>query len=197
MDNLLSTLKGEYARTLILILIPGAIAFEPYAVLLYNLYFIKVTSLKDSIAVLSIIYLLCSVFAGFIIQDIGSRIEIKLDKFYCWKHGLSRDNFYSIFELYLFNERKEEYIITHYYRSLLVRMRFELHTCASIVLLWSGYVIKYFIQDFAIDWTKTIWFAAISIVTFGYLLYEAKEGVKILHKLRKKINDKFKPSLVP
>jgi hypothetical protein len=195
LDNILSTLKGEYARTLILILIPGAIAFEPIAVLFYKKYSFKIVHV-ESLVLLVLIYFLASLFYGFLIQDLGSRIEIKLDKYYCWKHKVSTQAFYDQFELYMFNKKEEDYIITHYYRSLLVRLRFELHTCAAIILLWIGSILRWgILRDFDFSITKTWPFVLSSVLIFGYLLYEAKEGVKILHKLRIKINGKFKPSL--
>jgi hypothetical protein len=192
MDNILSTLKGEYARTLILILIPGAIALEPFAIMIYKFQSLKIKDLHDYITLVSIIYVLAAIFVGFIIQDIASRLEIRLDKWYCKKNDLDIEKFYEQFDLYLFNEKKEDYIVTHYYRSMLVRMRFELHTCASITILLVGSLLRTFMETgFKIDWIKSIWFVLISLALLFYLLYESKEGVSLLHKFRRKVNDKF------
>jgi hypothetical protein len=196
MDSILSTLKGEYARTLLLILIPGAIALEPLAIILYKFQKLNIPQLSDYIVLVAIIYVVASIFLGFIIQDIGSRIEIQLDKCFCKKKKIEVDNFYESFEQYLFNKKEEDYIITHYYRSMLIRLRFELHTSASIVILLLGSLIRIFIEkDFKIDCKSSIWFIVICFFVLGYLLFEAKEGVELLYKLRSKINKKFKPSI--
>jgi hypothetical protein len=196
MDSILSTLKGEYARTLLLILIPGAIALEPFAIILYKFQRVQIPQLSDYIVLVAIIYVVTSIFVGFIIQDIASRIEIKLDKRYCKRNSIKIEDFYEAFELYLFNKKEEDYIITHYYRSMLIRLRFELHTSASIIIMLFGSLIRVFIEkDFKIDYLSSIWFILICLSIIFYLLFEAKEGVKLLYKLRIKIITRFQPSL--
>ena len=110
----------------------------------------------------------------------------------------SKKTFDGQFELYLFNKKEEEFIITHYYRSMLVRMRFELHTCASLMIIWIGGVFRIIVEPkFKLDWANTLWFVLITLLVFGYLLFEAFKGIETLHYLRIRINRKFNPSLTP
>lgn len=193
MDNILSTLKGEYARTLLLILIPGAIAFEPFSILLYKYFDLHIKDLKEYIVIVSLVYFLAALLVGFIIQDLGARLEMILDKLYCLNNESEGEKFDDVFEDYLFNKKEEDYIVTHYYRSMLVRMKFELHTCASIFLLWIGSFLRAIIDtEFHLSWPRTLWFVSISLVVFLYLLIEAYRGVETLHHFRTKINEKFK-----
>jgi hypothetical protein len=168
--DILSTLKSEYSRTFILILIPGLLAITPIADLFYHLYFLGERELYTYLAIM---IFLAAVMAGFVIQDLGARLEMKLDQLYCTmnrkgrKHcnfwigdvvvGLSDfitiknndsyrsmyNEFTSQFNLYLFNLRHENHIITHYYRSMLVRLKFEVHLIVAIIMMWLGLVTKY------------------------------------------------------
>src|SRR5690242_14997083 len=110
MDNILSTLKGEYARTLLLILIPGAIAFEPFSIMLYKDFSLRIENLHEYVIYAALVYFLASIFCGFIIQDLGSNLEMKLDKIFCKRKKKNRANFYRQFETYLFNKKEEDYI---------------------------------------------------------------------------------------
>lgn len=192
--DILSTLKTEYSRTLILVIIPGSIALEPYGVMLYKYFDIHTNGLNDFFIYLALSYLFASIFLGFVIQDLGARLEVILDKLFCWFSNRNHIKFNKLFTLYLFNKREEDYIITHYYRSLLVRLKFELHTVIAIFIMWSGFFIRaFFIEKYKIDNERTCVFILISSAVFIYLLYEAFEGVKQLHKHRVLINRKFKP----
>src|SRR5450755_1262850 len=84
--DILSTLKGEYSRTLILILIPGGIAVLPIADIFFELYF---KTQKDVLGYFAIMCFIASILFGFICQDLGARIEIMLDGIYC---SLNREN---------------------------------------------------------------------------------------------------------
>lgn len=195
--DILSTLKTEYSRTLILIIIPGSIALEPFGVMLYKYFDLHINDLNDFFIYLSLSYLFASIFLGFLIQDLGARLEILLDKLFCHLSKRNYTKYDKLFTLYLFNSREENFIITHYYRSLLVRLKFELHTVVAIFIMWLGFAIRAFVvEKYVIDNSRTFVFLLISLATFIYLLYEGFEGVKQLHKHRVLINRKFKPRLV-
>jgi hypothetical protein len=218
--DILSTLKGEYSRTLILILIPGGIALAPFA----NIYFKLFFKSENPITYFAVLCFIAAILFGFIMQDIGARIEMQLDKIFC---ALNRENrtsysvrlfgiisgityyifckkrddykkmkedFYNCFDLYLFNLRHEKYIITHYYRSMLVRLKFEVHTLAAILVMWIGIFLNWRVFEYSIDWklTRILFFTTFSIGL--YLAWEAYFGVKTLHSFRMDINEKFKPS---
>jgi hypothetical protein len=160
--------------------------------LLYKYFDLHINELKDYVVLLSLIYAFIALLIGFIIQDVGSRIEMILDRLYCKNNEDEADSFSATFESYLFNQRKEDYIVTHYYRSMLIRMKFELHTCASIVLLWVGSFLRAIIdKQFHWNFHLTFWFVLISAAVFAYLLIEAYDGVETLHYYRKKINEEF------
>lgn len=193
--DILSTLKTEYSRTLILIVIPGAIALEPYGIILYHYFDLKVADFKDYFIYVAIGYLFASVFIGFVLQDLGARLEVLIDWLYCRGMDKEHRKFNGIFKKYLFNKKEEDYIITHYYRSLLVRLKFELHTIVAIAFLWIGMAIRVYIADnFIIDMKRTMIFVILSFLVFAYLLFEAFFGVKALHYHRVRINRKFRPS---
>jgi hypothetical protein len=193
--NILSTLKSEYSRSLILLVIPGSIALFPYSVMLYKYYDLHVDKLESYFIYIAFIYLFASLFIGFIIQDLGARLEEYYDSLYCQKNKKSESGYLRQFQKYLFNKRREDYIITHYYRSMLVRMKFELHTVCGILILWMGMTIRAFwVEKFAIDCSRTLAFITISLIVFVYLNIEAYKGIKTLHFYRNQINKKFKPS---
>lgn len=192
--DILSTLKSEYARTLILLVIPGAIALEPYAIMLYSYFDLHVTDFKDYFLYVAISYLFASIFVGFIIQDLGARLEVFYDWLYCKIHQKNYKLYNRQFSRYLFNKKEEEYVVTHYYRSMLVRMKFELHSVVAILILWSGMIIRACITDLTIDWTRTNIFIIISGLIFIYLNFEAYKGVRTLYFFRSLINKKFRPN---
>lgn len=193
--DILSTLKSEYSRTVIMIVIPGAIALFPFCLIIYNIFHLQRISFKDYVIYISLIYLFASVFLGFIIQDLGARLEMILDKKCYEKKDKEYLDFNETFELYLFNKKQEEFIITHYYRAMLVRLKFELHTIVAIILLLIGFLIRYLLESpFELSWARTILFLFICISLLLYLFYESIKGVETLHNFRIRINKKFNPT---
>jgi hypothetical protein len=78
---------------------------------------------------------------GFLKNKLENYFEGIVYYFFCDKgpeYKAIRISFNECFSLYLFNLRYEKHIITHYYRSMLVRLKFEVHTIARIFLLWLG-----------------------------------------------------------
>lgn len=193
MIDILSTLKGEYSRTLVLIVIPGAIALQPFAVIIYDHCNPTKIFISQLLIYASILYLISSIFIGFVIQDIGARIELFLDRIYC-KNPKEYEAYQDRFTSYLFNKREEEYIVTHYYRAMLIRLKFELHTVVAILFYWLAMIAKFALLNYKIDWNKTISLLIISFCTLIYLLWEASKGVETLDDYRKLINQKFKPT---
>jgi hypothetical protein len=191
--DILSTLKTEYSRTIILVIIPGSIAIFPYAQILCAHWNIQLNDSNNYWLYGAFTYLFASIFMGFLLQDLGARLEMALDWLYCKVNNISYPTYNSIFELYLFNKRQENYIVTHYYRSLLVRTKFELHSIGAIILLWLGLCVKYSFEKFYIDYSKTTAFVSISGSVLVYLAYEAYKGVGTLHSFRQQINRKFGP----
>jgi hypothetical protein len=175
--------------------IPGSIALFPFSIMLYNYYDLHINKLESYFIYIAFIYLFASLFVGFIIQDLGACLEEYFDSVYCRNNKRSKSGYLRQFQKYLFNKRQEDYIITHYYRSMLIRMKFELHSVCAILILWFGMTIRAFwIESFAIDWSRTLAFIFISAFIFIYLNLEAYNGVKTLHFYRNQINKKFKPS---
>ena len=196
--DILSTLKGEYARTVILIVIPGAVALQPYYSLLLNEnnFFYNT---ENTLIFHALIYLLLSIFIGYISQDFGARLEICFDKIHCKLTKKNYDDFLMRFNTYLFNKRDEDLIATHYYRSMLIRLKFELHMISAILILLVGLVLKMLLADcFIIDWPKSIIFLITSISLLSYLSFEAIKGVETLDYFRLNINrnSKMKIDLV-
>jgi hypothetical protein len=192
--DILSTLKSEYSRTLILIVIPGVVALQPFCLMLLEYYNIEMTKIKDYLIVGTFSYLFASILIGFIIQDIGARLEILLDRKYCKWNNIKYSIFTTRFQKYLFNKKEEDYIIIHYYRSMLVRLKFELHLVISILVLWLGMVFRACLtENFVFDWKRTIVFIIISLAILIYQLIEAYRGVEFLHFFRGRLNRKFKP----
>ncbi|MDZ4071817.1 MAG: hypothetical protein U1C70_08340 [Sediminibacterium sp.] len=189
--DILASLKSEYARALILIVIPGAISLAPFYLLCQD----DITLLfkgKTSEIYQSVIYLLLSFSLGHVVTDLGARYETILDRRYCKKKKINYDIFLNRFNLYLFNKKQEDLIATHYYRSMLLRLQFELHHIVAICLLLIGMLLRLiFVENFIIDWQKTIVFLVIALSLLLYLRYEAIKGVETLDYFRLNINRKI------
>jgi hypothetical protein len=180
--DILSTLKGEYSRTIILILIPGAVAFIPYFLLL-NQYFDFSILKEGSLIYYVLAYIFASLGVGFLLQDLGARIENKMDWTANGKNANRYKGFIKQFTMYLFNKREEEFIF-----------KFELHMIASIVVLWVGMIIDCLLSN-SIDWNRTIVFAGLSLTCWVYLVFEAYRGVQVLGYYRRLINRRFRPRI--
>jgi hypothetical protein len=194
--DILSTLKSEYSRTVILIVIPGAIALEPYSIILYQYFNLTITGLSEIFIYTAVVYLFASLFSGFILQDLGARLEVFLEKIYCKRNRVNHDNYIKVFEVYLFNLREENYIVTHYYRSMLIRTKFELHSISAIIFLWIGMILRVFLDsNLNLDNQRTFIFAIFSFTIFAYIVIEAYKGIQTLHYYRELINEKFHPTI--
>ena len=136
--EIVSTFKNEFSRTFLLIFIPGAITISPFLRLLINQveFIFKVTS--QSYLTVEILIFSFVLFIGYMIQNIGSRIEQCLDKWFCRVKHIDYSSFDSQFQKYLFLQANEKLIVTSYYRSMLIRLKFELHSISSICIILIG-----------------------------------------------------------
>jgi diacylglycerol kinase len=178
-----STLKNEIFRPLTMIVIPGAFALAPYVAVLAK-YFPKFSEFMKSETNLFLVALLLATTAiGFILEDIGSRIEDSIDWLLC-KIKPGRKEYWSE---YLKLKTQDDYIGQRYLRTIYIRFKFELSMAPALAvclygLSWANQLTNTWSQE---SMQKLTWFIVAIIV---YLLVEAYNSAVVLGTLHKSIS---------
>lgn len=175
--------QRKVLRTLITLVLPGAILFAPYfAVLLHHYpnwadYWIK------SPGSTLVVGFVASLAVGLIIDNLGTFIEARI-----WDKLLTRvdpehmNNWWKYLAC-----RADEVLVAHgYLRSLLLRMKFELDFSVALFfalpgLYWIGKLKDFWCSVF--DWSF-LKYSVIGIVIILYLLWESYQSAKNLSKVR-------------
>jgi hypothetical protein len=85
----------------------------------------------------------------------------------------------------------KEAAMMRYYRSILLRMKFELHTSISIIIMLIGHLILRLFYTVKIDWARTGTYVGICLAVLVYLLFESYTAVNTLHELRTRMNEDY------
>ena len=186
--------KAESQKNIIYYLLPGVIAFWPYSILMYRYFDFHLNSkLGDYFIYVSIVFFILSMGFGTLVEDLGARIELWLDRAFQVLNGISETSFDVVWNKYLTVKipKAKEPAIMRYYISLLLRLKFELHTSISIGIMLVGHLLLRLFYPLKIDWPRTGTYIGICILVLIYLLFESYSGVSALHNLRVKINDDY------
>jgi hypothetical protein len=187
-------LKADSQKNIIYYLLPGVIAFWPYSIIFFRYFRIHLgDKLSDYLIYSALIFFVLSMGLGTLIEDIGGRVEMWLDDFFQKTRLSNSEDFDGIWNEYLIIKipRTKEPPIMRYYRTILLRLKFELHTIISIILMLVGHSLLNFLYPGKIDWVRTLIYLATCVIIIGYLLYEAYKGVDRLHDLRTRMLNDF------
>jgi len=181
MKEIFSAFGSEVFRPLVTIVIPGAMAISVWFVVLLQ----KFTKLYDlavgNHAETTLLLALCSVAAGLLIEDVGSRFESRyLDGRLGAQPDFSAHS--EEWKQYLRLVFKIEPVGQRYLRAILLRFKFELGT--AIALLSSGIGLPLTTLTFC----KALTCSAAFIAAAAYLLFvEARSSHRLLSKIRHEI----------
>jgi hypothetical protein len=144
--DLTSALKNEVLRPLAITVVPGASAVAPYVVLVHH-YNPDFTHFGDRYPVLYVALVLFGVLAaGFVLEDIGARIEANI-----WDPLIERDTGSQMEDwhsLMLYSQVPEP-VGHRYMRTMTLRFKFELSFGLSLIAMWFGLLW--------IESTKILW----------------------------------------
>lgn len=180
MKELFAAFNRDFFRALATLIIPGSIALSSWAVyLVLRFERLKVLVSNNHIETAFPLFILM-VFIGLVIEDIGSRIEARMDTSADRAtNGQHTKDWYS----YLKTAFVCEAIGRRYIRTLVTRLKFELGTSVRLLIADVGVVILY--VDSLLSLRALIVFLALSLVLAGYLaLVEARASHRLLAKAR-------------
>ncbi|MEW6128132.1 MAG: hypothetical protein AB1757_13915 [Acidobacteriota bacterium] len=179
--DIISALKSELFRPLIILFIPGVTASSPYALLLGH-YIPQVKFFRESQpSAFVVIITICALAVGLILEDVGSRIEVGWDKLLKKQDATHEENWNNYLRLKL----KDEIVGQRYLQTFLTRMKFELSMAPALILFSIGL--------FWLNWVYSISVCAsltITVVVLGlaaYLLWESYSSAQVLSNTRKQI----------
>jgi hypothetical protein len=179
--DLSSTFKSEVYRPIVTVLIPGATALAPYLFILNHKYSGISAFAEKYTAISSVIILLLSIVAGFILENIGARIESNL-----WDNMQSDNNTHKEeWYKYLRTAFLHEPVGQRYLRTVTLRMKFELSFGVSIIPVCLGFLWLYNIG--LIDCSVLIYSGLSLAALFFYLMCESYSSSKVLSSLRKEL----------
>ena len=136
-SNFFSAFTSEVFRPLVTLLIPGTIAISTWFVgLLWHFPDLR-TIVYNNHAEVGIVLALAMTFAGLVLEDIGARVESRLDSRKEKQDGKLFENWYG----YLRTAFKTDPIGRRYVRALVLRLKFELGIAfamlsAGVGVLW-------------------------------------------------------------
>jgi hypothetical protein len=137
MPNFFSAFTSEVFRPLVTLLIPGAIAISTWFVgLLWHFHDLQ-TLVHNNHAEADLLLVLAMTFVGLVLEDLGARVESRMDSRREKQTGKQFDHWYA----YLRTAFKADPIGRRYLRTLVLRLKFELGTAfamlsAGVGLLW-------------------------------------------------------------
>jgi len=186
--------KAESQKNIIYYLLPGAIAFWPFSIIIYKYFdFHLASKLTDYLIYVSIGFFILAMGFGTLVEDLGCRFEIWLDGACQYFKKIPQATFYDIWYKYLLMKlpKPKETVIMRYYRSILLRLKFELHTSISIMVMLLGHLLLIKFYPIQIDWPRTCTYVGICFALVTYLLYESYCGVDTLHDLRVRMTEDY------
>lgn len=171
--DLPSAFKSELFRPLATIMVPGATAVAPYAVLANHYNPELVTFAHTFPSVYATALIVAALAAGMILEDFGSMIEVQI-----WDRLIEREtrchtSDWTAF-LALAPRRDEEKVGHRYLRTLTLRLKFQLAFALALVFLWFGLAW--------LDAVKLLWrqqsVLLLSMLTLGAASYSLWESYR-------------------
>ena len=185
--DLTSPLRSETFRPLMTLLVPGALALFPWATLVW----IEADALREFAAahgfLAGIALLLLTLAGGFVVENLGSRLEVS----YCDAKLKEEDPDYDrVWSEYLGLAFENEPIGQRYLSTILTRLRFELHIAVALVVAAPGWILLIL----GSSTTSNAWVLGVlvaTVATVSYLLLEARDSSRLLARTRKDLVDRF------
>jgi len=187
--DLTTAFRAEVFRPVMTLLVPGATALAPYA-LVVRQQNPNISGFFERHPLLATAILLVAVLAlGFVLEDIGSRIETFWDRRLQRKNNSHIDEWYR----YLMLAFTSEPIGQRYLRTLTLRLKFELHFGVALLVMLPGY---WWLDTIVHLWTLAgfRWFAGATLVLAVYLLLESATTVGLLAGLRHELLLRYYPT---
>jgi hypothetical protein len=141
MPNLFSAFTSEVFRPLVTLLIPGAIAISTWFIALLWQFPVLRKTVYDNHAETGFALAFAMTFAGMVLEDLGTRVEKRLDDKRNDKTGNHNANWFA----YLRTAFVTDPIGRRYIRTLVLRLKFELGAgfamvFAALGILWLWYL---------------------------------------------------------
>ena len=132
--DFVNVLKNELFRPVATLIVPGSLAFFPYALLIANINPGVVSVWEGHNGVVVTMFLMVALALGMVIENIGSLIEILID-------GVLGDEHINRWREYLGLRVQDEIIGQRYLRTLVLRLKFELSALVAIPISYLGFLL--------------------------------------------------------
>jgi hypothetical protein len=176
-------LKNEVFRPIMTLVVPGATAVAPYALLVRHYEPAISDSLTRHPSIGYTVLAIAALAAGFVIEDIASGFEdLVIDQWLeCKKKG-HRDTW----KKYLALALPTNPIGQRYLRRVLLRMQFELHFAVALIAAWVGWAR---LQAVDSPWSRGsfVAFSIFSLAVVVFLLIEAFQSAGVLSDVRQNL----------
>ncbi|UHQ18813.1 hypothetical protein LVB87_11535 [Lysobacter sp. KIS68-7] len=178
-----TALKPDIYRVTTIVLVPGFTAIGPWLAgvfwpsLMNAQTWAGATTVPISVTIFGMVLV-----AGFVLEDLGSRIEAKiLDRWLRDKAPL----LFAYWYRYLGLKTDAEVVGQRYLRALLVRFKFELSMVPAAVICGLGFLTAEFLGHGTGSWIKTgvIWLILVELATL--MAAEAMAGSVLLARTRR------------
>jgi len=191
----LKSIKLDIDRILLQLLIPGIFAGLPFFLIFLNTYPDAMIIFKKSEGMCTTVLFIISITIGLFLEDLGAIIEYRFDKrnIIKYKRDENRDTeneWHQYLQLNISSE-KCDIVAQRYVRSILIRMKFELSFCVSLIIMSIGLLILNLQISFIDSWFIFIILCILlPLVLSTYLLWEIRNSTRLLIKVRKLILEK-------
>lgn len=174
--------KNEVFRPIATLLLPGAVALLPYAAVLWYDYPGLRLFLESHPTGYSLVFLLLALALGFILEDVGSRIEGLI-----WDELIEKETRCQQSDWHLFllmDPVKDREMVGHrYLRTLTLRLKFELSIGLALLTAWIGVL---WLDSIAILFSPpaVLWISSVLGIASGYAIWESYGTSWVLAKIR-------------
>lgn len=172
-----SGLKPEFFRTIATILVPGAIAASPYALIVFRRYPATQQIFEYPIATATLAAAV-AIFFGMLIENLGSRIEHCL-----WQFINNRQERDGEWQDYLRLRTSNEIVGQRYLRTIITRLKFELAVPPTAVIFGAG-AAWHFWRFKGMTISEFVLLIALLCILTVYYIFEANCSINLLADVR-------------
>jgi len=188
MKELFAAFNTDFFRALTTLIIPGAIAVSTWTVYLVLTYEHLKNLIEQNHVETAFVLFVAVVFFGLVIEDVGARIESRLDRRADQKtEGRHTKEWYQ----YLRTAFTCEPIGRRYIRTMVTRLKFELGTSVGILIADGGLVVLW--ADGFSSGKLLLILLFLSLVIAAYLgFWEAPASHRLLARARTEMLDEIR-----
>ncbi|MCC6756690.1 MAG: hypothetical protein IT474_01840 [Arenimonas sp.] len=180
--DLISAFKSELFRPLATIIAPGTIAITPWIFTFLSQHSFIVPYIKEYSLASAFIFTILVTAVGFILENIGARIESAWDKLLTPSNSNDEEPWNKYLQLRI----KDEIVGQRYLRTIVTRMKFELAISPALIFCLLGL--------FALNGNLKLWgyeamfIAAMLFISVSlYMLYESYSSARTCARTRDQI----------